>query len=63
MGIEPTNRMLYIRLIGFEDRGAHQRHSHFHSSNGDNPQINTVSPSRINIHDNSTSKTRQLEGR
>ena len=29
MGIEPTNRMLYIRLIGFEDRGAHQRHNHF----------------------------------
>ena len=29
MGIEPTDRMLYIRPNGFEDRGRHQAYKHF----------------------------------
>ena len=28
MGIEPTDRMLYIRPNGFEDRGKHQLNKH-----------------------------------
>ena len=32
MGIEPTNRMLYIRSNGFEDRGQHQPCKHFPES-------------------------------
>jgi len=30
MGIEPTNRTVYVRLSGFEDRGHHQVYKHFH---------------------------------
>lgn len=30
MGIEPTNRTVYVRLNGFEDRGHHQVYKHFH---------------------------------
>lgn len=29
MGIEPTNRRLYLRLNDFEDRGGHQPAKHF----------------------------------
>ncbi len=29
MGIEPTDRMLYTRPSGFEDRGGHQPAKHF----------------------------------
>ena|GEM_PF-1294138 len=29
MGIEPTNRTVYVRLNGFEDRGHHQVYKHF----------------------------------
>ncbi len=29
MGIEPTNRMLYMQLNGFEDRARHQPEIHF----------------------------------
>jgi len=29
MGIEPTNRRLYLRLNDFEDRGEHQLAKHF----------------------------------
>jgi hypothetical protein len=29
MGIEPTNRTVYVRLSGFEDRGHHQVYKHF----------------------------------
>ncbi len=29
MGIEPTDRTLYMRPSGFEDRGGHQPAKHF----------------------------------
>ncbi len=47
MGIEPTSRMVNIRLNGFEDRGHHQVCKHFRSprvnnlTRGDDPNVNT----------------------
>jgi hypothetical protein len=32
MGIEPTDRTLYVRSNGFEDREGHQPAKHFHAA-------------------------------
>lgn len=62
MGIEPTNRTVYVRLSGFEDRGHHQVYKHFPPVNRSKPQRPDVDSAQTAcFHENSPNTKTRLD--
>ena len=63
MGIEPTNRTVYVRLNGFEDRGHHQVYKHFHrdTSLAGVRLLSTAQPTSPAANENNSKAVNELD--